>query len=264
MITVTFIDDEVGDALGVTEMESGRLPDGFEGETRFQFGEDEWRVVQAVPKTREEFEKAKKLTLRIRLVEKVDPAEILYSLPSICDAIPGVGEKELEGDELLLEKDDWRQLELVSSELADTVDEELEKIRLIHEHEAEEVGWRKIHVRTKPEVPLNCKLDLAELEHSLQASASAKGVAYRDENAQIANGFAIVTQGLSVYGMLLNNHVHTLAIHQFSEGTPTSDSILRLKRLALDLKLDLVHWCRCARVAPDDPLFALLLLNSAK
>jgi hypothetical protein len=263
-VKVSFIDDTTGESLGVAEMPPADLPESFELDTTLHLGDDDWSVVDASPKTRAEYAKSKALTLRLHRIERIDPRHILYSLPSICDAIPAVNDQLLSGTEFVLAEDDWRQFELVSNELAREVDEEIAKIRLIHDNATAEVGWREIHIRTKPEAPLVCNLTLTDLARTLNISVQMNGVTYHGASSRIADGYALTTKdGLTVYGVAPNGNVQVIAFGQYPASTPNHESIDRLKSLAHDLNLDLVNWCRCARVASDDSLFAALLSNEA-
>lgn len=135
-VKVTFIDEATGGSFGVTEMLPTDLPESFEIDTTLHLGNEDWSVVGAQPKTRAEYEKSKSLVLRLRRIE-MDPSNIMFSLPSICDSIPGVTEHKLSGAEFILAEDDWRQFEFVSNDRAADVDDEIEKIRLIHENASE-------------------------------------------------------------------------------------------------------------------------------
>lgn len=260
-VKVTFIDEATGDSFGVTEMLPTDLPESFEIDTTLHLGNEDWSVVDAQPKTRAEYEKSKSLVLRLRRIEMMAPSNILFSLPSICNSIPGVAEHKLSGAEFILAEDDWRQFEFVSNDHAADVDDEIEKIRLIHENASADVGWREIHVRTKPELPIVCTLALADLASALNIAGDSVGVTYSGAQSQIAHGYAFRTNDLTVYGVVADGDVQTIAFEQYSDVSPTSDSIGRLKSLAQNLNLDLVYWCRCARVGPDDPLFESLLAN---
>ena len=70
------------------------------------------------------------------------------------------------------------------------------------------------------------------------------------------SGYAFTTNdGLSIYGVAPSGRVHAIAFGQYSDTAANVESIARLKSLAHELNLDLVYWCRCARIAPADPLF---------
>src|SRR5262245_58474807 len=98
----------------MVEVSPGDLPEAFELDTTMHLGDAEWSVVKAMPLTRTEFAKTKLLTLRLRKIERIPAGDILFSLPSICDSIPGLGELPLTKEDFVLADDEWRQFELVS------------------------------------------------------------------------------------------------------------------------------------------------------
>ncbi len=153
-VTVTLINDATGETFGVTPMSPDDIPESFAIETTLHIGEADWSVVHAAPRTRAEYSRSGSLVLRLRRVEKVDLRDILFSLPSICDRIEGLGNTALSEDEYVLAEDDWRQLELVSRQFADECDAEIAAIRRIHEQASAKVGWREIHVRRRPDPPI--------------------------------------------------------------------------------------------------------------
>ena len=71
-------------------------------------------MTHADPATKAEFAGSGKLTLRLHRIETVDLSDLLYSLPSICDRLPGTEGTPRSTDDLVLAEDDWRQFELVS------------------------------------------------------------------------------------------------------------------------------------------------------
>ena len=111
----------------------------------------------------------------------IDPNDILFSSPSICDSIPGVNEEPVSGNEFVLAEDDWRQLEFVSKDLASVVDDEIAKIRRILKNAA----GREIHLRSNPEVPLVNDFSLVDLASSLNVLAEPVGVTYRGASSPI-------------------------------------------------------------------------------
>lgn len=263
-VRVTLIDDATGESFGVTELPPADLPESFQRNTTLHLGGEDWSVVAAQPKTRPEYAKSKTLTLQLRRIEMLDPSNILYSLPSICSAIPGLSDQRLAGTEFVLAEDDWRQLELVSNSLVRDVDDEIEKIRRIHDNATTESGWSGIHVRSTPELPIACTVDLADLANALDVSDGPLGIAYHGGQSPITDGYALRTTDLTVYGVATNGKVKTIALDQHSVVLRTSESMVRLKSLAQNLNLDLVHWCRCARVGAGDPQFDSLLVSDSQ
>ena len=261
MVEVTLIDDVSGETMGVTQLSAEDLPESFDPNTTLHLGQEDWSVVDAKPTTRAQCAESGALVLRLRRIEKIDPGNVVYSLPSICDWIPPLSEEPLTGEEFLLADDDWRQFEFVSQELAEEVDEEIEKIRWIHENAAGQVGWRKIHLRKKPQPPLVREKALTDLATALRV-ATPSGVTYRGAQARIVDGYSITSDGgFTVYGVAPEGNVQVMALGQYSKLSPDAESVARLKALAHDWSLDLVYWCRCARVGPGDPWFEALLLG---
>jgi hypothetical protein len=244
-IEVTFIDDLTGESIGTTHIPANN---------------SDWSVINARPKTRAQYTKSKTLILWLRRIDRVNPRDILYSLPSICNVVPDVNDRSLSGHELTIAEDDWRQFELISHQLADRVDKEIAKIQRIHEHATEGVGWREIHLRSKPEIPIVSNIALTHLATSLKVAVKSAGIAYDGARSPIADGYSFaLNDDFSVYGVAPHSKVQVIAIGQDSNISANDESIARLQQLARQLNLDLVHWCRCLRVSPDDPLFGSLL-----
>lgn len=262
-IEVTFIDDLTDESLGVTQIPANNLPDSFERDTTINLRGADWNVLNAKPKTRAQYIKSKTLILWIRRIELVNPQDILYSLPSICDPIPEVNDRDISGDELTIAEDDWRQFELISNKLADKVDKEIAKIRLIHENATEGIGWKEMHIRKKPEIPIASNIALTHLASLLKVSAKSTGITYHGSPSPIADGYSLtLNDDFSVYGIAPNSKVQVIAIGQDANISPNQESIELLQQLARKFNLDLVHWCRCIRVSPDDPAFRSLLSQS--
>jgi len=260
-VAVTFIDHRTNETIVVAELTPDQLPETFEDlETTINLRGDDWSVVSASAATRQQYTKAKKLTLRLQRIERIDPGEILFSLPSICDGIPGLGTTPASEVDYQLADDDWRQIEFISRQCAASADEEIEAIRRIHKEAKAEVGWSEIHVRKTPEPPIASELPLAEVVQLFDVSTPLPGVTYFGSPAQINDGFSVaLPSGPTLYGITSLGKIRVLALAHESVGTYDARSIERLTELARRYDLDLVHWCRCCRVGWNDPMFAELL-----
>ncbi len=62
-----------------------KLPDSFEIDTTLHLGETDWSVVCAEPSIKAEFSKTRKLTIRLRKIESMDPKEIAFSQLDITE-----------------------------------------------------------------------------------------------------------------------------------------------------------------------------------
>jgi hypothetical protein len=259
-IAVTFIDDTTDESLGITQIAANNLPDAFEKDTTINLSGADWHVLNARPKTRAQYTKSQQLILWISRVETVNPSDILYSLPSICAVVPAVTDRSLTGSELTLAEDDWRQFELISHQLADKVDKEIAKIRSIHDRATGGGGWRELHLRKKPEIPIASNMALTYLASILKVPAKSPGITYDGARSPITDGYSLtLNDDFSIYGVAPKGKIQVIAIGQDANIPPNDESIDHLHQLARKFNLDLVHWCRCLRVAPDDPSFRSLL-----
>jgi hypothetical protein len=262
-ILVTFVDDADGEILGETKLKPEELPETFEAETTLRLEDEDWLVVSAEPATRAEFVKTKKLTLRLGHFETVDPQTILYSLPSITNELPACGDQPLNGNELTMLDDSWRQLELVSRSLATEVDQEMEGIHQAQETKVAGSGWESIHVRKTPVPPIAKPFPLTELLAAWEVKQPI-GLTFYGAETQVDDGFAVVAaDGQAVYGVAPDGLVAMLGIAQTTLDAVPEKSIAMLTKLAEQHELDLVHWCRCSRVASGSPLFRQLLVENA-
>jgi hypothetical protein len=259
-IEVTFIDELTEESLGVTQIAANNLPDVFEKDTTINLSGVDWNVLNSRPKTRAQYTKSKQLILWIRRVDEADDSDMLYSLPSICKTVPDVNSRSLSGSELILAEDDWRQFELISHQLADKVDKEMAKIRWIHENATVGTGWKEMHIRKKPEIPIASNIALTYLASMLKVSTKSAGITYDGSQSPINEGYSFkLNDDFSVYGIAPKGKVQVIAIGQDANISPNQDSIDLLQQLARKFNLDLVHWCRCIRVNSEDPLFCSLL-----
>jgi hypothetical protein len=262
-IAVTLIDDVTNEPIGVTKMLPADLPETFERETTLHIGDVDWSVVNATPKTRPEYSKSGTLTLRLRRIEKADLRNILYSLPSICDSIPPLGNEPLSGNECLLAEDDWRQFEMVAQQFTAEADAEIEAIRRIHEQASAEVGSREIHVRRRPDPPIAGALTLRDVSRAFGAEIAFGGVSYHGAGARIESGYSFTApDGLRCYGLAQGGRVTVFGIAQQAVDSPPSRSVDCLAEIAREFNLNLVHWCRCVRASWTDPLFRQLLIEN--
>ncbi len=259
-VKTTFIDDDTGETIGYTKMASDDLPETFELQTTMYIGDAEWEVISANPITRALYSKSKHLTLRLRRIETMDPDRIMCSIPSICNAIPDLGDEPVSANDCLLPEDDWRQCELVSKMHAEEIEAELVAIRQIHEHHSAEVGWHDLHVRNKPERPIPGSFDVQSVRRAFGLDAAIQGVAYVGAKTRIAAGFSIKTcDGLTLYGLAPDDFVTVLGIVDEARETTPKAAIDSLASLAQEYELDLLYWCQCQQASPDSGVFRQLI-----
>jgi hypothetical protein len=257
-IEVTFIDELSDRSLGITQIAANNLPDVFEQDTIINLSGVDWNVLNSRPKTRAQYTKSKQLILWIRRVEAA--SDMLYNLPSICKKFPEVTDRSLTGNELVLAEDDWRQFEFISNTFADKVDKNITQIQRIHDNAKDGLGWRELYLRSKPEIPIDSNIAITYLASLLKIPTKSAGITYDGSQSPIKDGYSLtLNDDFSIYGIMPKGKVHVIAIGQDCNIPPNADSIDLLQQLARKFNLDLVHWCRCLRVSPEDPLFCTLL-----
>ncbi len=239
-ISVTFIDDASSTTIAALELPIANLPETFDRESTVRLGDDDWAVVSARPRTKPEFGGSGKLVLHLRRLEQVNPSDLLYSLPSICDRLPTVSDTPPGAGDLALYEDDWRQFEFVSRVFAADADAEIAAIRAIHENESDGVGWKKIHVRKRPDPPIVSTLSRADINRAF-GNATFRGVCVA--GSVVVAGYSFQAGDFQCYGIEKNGAISVLGIASVAAGEEVVDT---LARLAEEFDLELIHWCRCA------------------
>jgi hypothetical protein len=248
-VRVRFLPADGGPPIGEATFAPEQLPESFEARTTLELGGQSWEVVKADPVTRAEYSKTRRLTIVMRKIEvsRVPVGDILYSLPTICDGLPGIaaGSSKLGKNVLALHEDDWRQFEFVSTKLRTVVDEQLGHIRRILDSRTGP-GFKEIHVRSELTSPLiDCHVARAVLERAFPDARAFDGIAFNDAAGVVANGFAIDTGDVTVYGVVDDGLVTTLALQRPKGGLPGA-----IAALSKEHGLLLVDWCSAKIVDP--------------
>jgi hypothetical protein len=256
-VLVQFVDADSGEMFARSEIPLPDLPASFAPATTVQLQGSDWTVVSAEPPESAEFGKTGQLTLRLRKVQLVDPRTILFSLPTICDVIPGVvpAPPSQPDDVLRMSDDDWRQIEFVALSLESQVDDNLAAIRRIHEQERVGVGFRKCHVRKDPKEPLaGVRLELGELTSRLGNDARTyAGVSFQRESHLIQGGYAFETGSLlQIYGQVSGGTLTSFCLLSHQGAQRDGAALLELAR---SRELCLVDWCRALKVMPEEEPF---------
>lgn len=234
-IQLSFIDDETDEVFASTQMPVDRLPESFAIDTVLHLGEAQWSVVHAEPAERSTWVSTGELALRLRRMTQVNPQDILFSVPTLCDALPPLTDGALQGDELTLHEDDWRQVELLPRTLP--IHEDFSQIQAILTA-SEGAGFRQIHIR-RHEPALTMSLEL--LESALGASVS-KGVTFRGALAPILDGFSAERDGVTIYGRAPGGVVCTCGV--YTQGMISLVDMPWLRTLLSQVDAQLVDWCR--------------------
>lgn len=244
MIAVELIEAATSRVIAKSELPPEQLPDTFEARTTLNVADAYWEVVRAEPMTREGYEKAGELRVFLRKIEvvEVDPRTILFSMPTVCDALPEVeqGTSKLGRQIFELQDDDWRQLELVAAAEEAEVQAGFAKIReVMATQRAESGGFKNLHLRKEAAAPLlNTGLTLAQLQAAFPNARPYQGLGYLGIAGTIAHGFAFELDGLVLYGVEHLGVLDVLALHGLTDPTVVAP-LMKAHQLLL------VDWCSC-------------------
>jgi hypothetical protein len=247
-VEVTLIEGKSGKVLARTVMPATSLPESFLASTTLHVGDVDWSVQSAEPPLRHEFVATGKLLLTLARIERIDPQTVLYSLPTINNALPALG-GQADGSELALHEDDWRQLEFVHVSYRDLVVQELHDITTIYTQHRQSGAFAKIHVRSRlPDPLLPARLEMEALARLF--SASPRRIRFNNEGQHIAGGFVYpLGDGGMLYGVANPPYVHTLGLLGGGASTSVPD-ITVLAGLEREYGLLLVDWCACEMSQP--------------
>ncbi len=258
-IQVTFIDTATGKPFATVALPADHLPQSFEAETTFHLGDEEWSVAQADPMTAAEFIQTGQLTVTLAKISRVNPQDILYSLPTICDAIPAIaeGSTKLRKRVFELHEDDWRQREFISVDHRDAIEAEFASIERIFREESIDTGsflaFRTLHVRSLIQAPINTHISLAQFAAGLPTESEAyEGIAYEREAGVIDGGFAWQVGPHTLYGQQQEGFVTALGLRiNTRAATISQDFITFLANLMAAHRLYLVDWCNTILVSAE-------------
>lgn len=238
-IHVELVDGATGQLFGTADLPADQLPETFATSTTLHLGADDWHVEHAAPMTRDEYVASGHLRLVIRKLEHVDPRQVLFSLPTLENALPPTREGDASAA-CVLHPDDWRQLELVASRFEPEIAVELAAIRAVHA-ERRGVGFERLHVRERITEPLaGVELELDEVRAAIGGELARRELAFEGAPGVVAGGFAFLVESGVVYGHEERGLVHCIGI---ARGADSS----RLTALAKAHSLVIVDWCQ-ARV----------------
>jgi hypothetical protein len=265
LVRVYFTDAASGACFAQSEVPADQLPASFEARTTVNLQGQDWEVTRAVPMTRAEYERTGELHLTLsKITIGVVPAgDLLYSLPTICDFIPGIapGTSKLGKTVLELHEDDWRQIELVSGSQDAEINNGLTAVRAIHdEHRTPSGFFKELHIRKEVPNPLDgCRLTVATISGYFASPTPLDGIAYRDVAGLIESGFALrASSGLTLYGVETAGLVTTLGLQPYQIGSDVERDGQALAVLMRDHNLNLIDWCRAHRIHGSDAVMTYL------
>jgi hypothetical protein len=260
IVKVEFVNVETGKTFAISDMPPESLPETFAVKTTMHIRDEDWEVVSAEPPQASEFRKTGKLRLVLRKVVWMDPRNILFTIPSICnfigDASPGFSRT---GKELEIHEDNWRNIEMISLAFESDINTYLNEILRIHHEERQGLGFKRMFIREGIEFPLaSVTILLKEIENSFPGAKKYSGLSYKGSKGVVARSFAFKTEGgLTLYGRQQSGMIQELCVANCEPNERLEQDINVLKIIMADYHLCFVDWCRVVKeVAGNGELFS--------
>jgi hypothetical protein len=240
-IRVTLIDANTNSVFAITDLPPDQLPESFELSTTMHLGEEEWQVEGADPPHRAGYLAAGSLRLVLRRVERIDPNTILFSLPTLEDALPPMKELADGRSAFAMDGDDWRQREFVSERFAAEVESEMAEIRKIHA-ERMGVGYERVHMRSKVPHPLDgVVLTVPDVQEGLGGGVAGPLTV---GGGLVIGGFALPLATGAVYGREVDGRLVVVGLTD--DANPG-----HLYAFARQHRLLVVDWIRAVTDSPS-------------
>ncbi len=268
VIRVQFVDAEGEVQFAPCDVPVGQLPESFEASTTMHLGESDWEVVEARPVLASEFRKSGKLVLVMRKVriETGMPENLLFSLATISDELPGIvaGSSKVGRSTLEMHEDDWRQVEWVSEALMGKVEEALGNIRRIHEEERAGYGFKKVHVRMEVPLPF-AGVEVAPGELigvAGERGTMLEGVSFNKVAGVVQGSFAVrLISSIEVYGLMGAGRVEVMGLLNCRVNNVGEEDVRRLAGFAKRRGLVLVDWCGMEVVEAEEGAYRAFFMG---
>lgn len=175
----------------------------------------------------------------------MDPQEILFSMPTINDALPSNLGSASPGDDCYqMHEDDWRQFEFVSAVFSSELADEIGAIDKIWTEQSVPVGehsaFRAIHVRQAIPTPLDIPFTVAEFEEIFGQKVCP--ITIGGYNRVLKDVHAIRLDNLIIYGTISAGRLSTLGLEPLDRFTLPDEAAGRLENFVTSHDLRLVHW----------------------
>jgi hypothetical protein len=257
-IQVLFIDASTGKAFAQTLLPAEQLPETFELSTTLTIAGQDWSVINAEPQRAEDFRQTGKLVLTLSKISLMNPKDILYTLPTICSAIPAIAPGTSRHSKQVFEihEDDWQQIEFVSRIYGDAIDTQLAEIRRIYDEASTDNGdflaFKRLAPRMQITNTISSAIPLSQLVALLPEPQLYDGISYPQELGLIKGGFAYKVSNSILYGQATNGLVQILALHGMpgeSEAVPALAPAFASMMSRYELYL--VDWCTMTLLEPE-------------
>ena len=251
-IRVEFINGADHSIIAVSDMLPAQLPDTFAINTTLDIKDQKWSVLSAEPLEKTQFLKAGKLRLVLSHLTLANPADALFSLPTISDDIGNARGDTLPNDTVFaMHEDDWRQVEFVSARFSSEINQEFADIQQIWNSEKSGPRFKKTHVRKRiPEPLAQSSLYLDDLNRIFTPQKRFEAVGFLRTVGIIPQSFAwSVSRHLVMWGIVDSNaKVVRLCVSGLPEPDQTAAISAGLATLTERYQLRFIDWCHTTAI----------------
>jgi hypothetical protein len=258
-IRVEFINAADNSIMGVSKMAPAQLPDTFAINTTLDIKNQKWSVASAEPMEKGEFLKTGKLRLVLSPLTSANPADILFSLPTISDDIGNAqGNTPPSETVFAIHEDDWRQIEFVWAQYSPEIEKEFADIRQIWASEKSGPGFKKLHVRKRIPEPLGeSSLHVEDLSKVVPPQKRFDSVGFQRTLGTIPQSFAWSAGPHVVVWGIANpdGKIRRLCLSGLAERDQVAPISAALAEMTERYQIYLVDWCRTAKIRSDAKAF---------
>jgi hypothetical protein len=178
-------------------------------------------------------------------VQTINSNELLMTIPTIENTFPDFENKN-DTNNLKILEDDWRQIEFISKDQKTSIDQEIDSITFIFEHEMHQgkdySAFKNLHVRRLITNPIS--LSFEKVKNYLgDTKNEIAGITVNGNGGQVKNGFSISSEGLNYYGIKDdNNNVSVLCFYGADTDRDLAKSTDKISKLLATENLYLVDW----------------------
>lgn len=179
-------------------------------------------------------------------VVTMDPNEILFTTPTLNDAIPATEQgSTVPADSIQLHEDDWRQFELVPRKLKTDVDAELADINAIWENHSVPLGesgtaFREVHVRKR--IPKALAIPMTLSDFAAFVGQDPRRMTFFGYGEPLSNVHVAKVDNLIIYAHIENGAVTAMGFDVTEQFSLPEDFANRLRDFVRDHDLLLIHW----------------------
>lgn len=172
----------------------------------------------------------------------IDPKDILFSLPTLCESTPAVDPLPRPDTCRSLHEDDWRQIEFVPHTNRAHIEKELHSLAAFRKQYRRDQGWSKVYIRHGHPVPLAARQLRFEEMPALSLSPLHIGSG-PPWGGLVKGGFALSdSSNWFIYGQRTSDgKVLQLGLSP-NASAPSKILVEGLSQIAENLRLLLIDW----------------------